>query len=1771
MEFLTKNMQNANVSTLKNILTSSDNKSFTKILDDNSQFFKILVHSYYAYNDFIELGEKAQVNDYLSVVKRFLFTYYSVSELSHITQEIMKSLSQTFGSKAQSFSSFVKAWGDARDSDFLKSIRNLIYGLLSAGLVTIFGYSFSAEGFAKFFGLRETNQRPFTSVEDMIFNIVKFMKDFIDIGHECYAEKSIQPLLERDRAVREWTKEAHAIIELLDRLPVMEDYNSLNIIKRIDKSIMEGNVLVARGSRNILTVMRELNARRTNFVRTNNVAATREPPFSILLHGPPRTGKSFLTSLLGKYYHLAMTTPWEYKGKTIILDPDLKWDPEINLYSRTPDDEFWSGFKGALHWFINFDDLAKETNAQIARGQGTSLMELFMVVNCNGVATNQAAVEDKGVIPLLPKLVVSSTNDKSMGAYFACKTPAALLRRAPVIIENIPRKEFLDKDGQIRTDIEPNLDIWDFRVEEFYVDNLGIGKYKHIGERDLMSGAELSQYLVTKMRMHVMHNRNLKKTKNFEGELCPHSVIRPLYSCPECDALLSEATDCGDSSDSESKESIQDDDEIRCEAQSDFDISTYISPISYWCWWWIEMMAWMTSPFSFIYGRFYAFTFWLQSFSFLSSPLRNFCNRLKSGSDRWANYKLSWAYLCNEASWLYYFKKSYVGYKLKRASLAFESRLPFKARKANSMLAIFISFVFIFGVYKFIAFLTGKSNKENNDDEVQDKEKMKDEKEIQNIIDEYEKSKDFENNPEINRVWKARVQMNNKLDAILQALKGNTALAENIWNTDVVNKYFTVPDASQPNDFNQVCNSIRRSVFKLNIDLGYRTAGVQVTCIKAGIYLTTAHVFEDGLDKWRCVSDYGEDVAHASSKIGFILNRKQIKFLPNDIAIFQTSQLRPGRPIFKFLPTEYDESGRICHQIGFKDGAFFDYKVRTIGIRRGEYDSTDSKVWRGDYIKGHRPHVNPERGDCGSLLVVETSRGSFISGMHVAGQPIVGTVMYSPLKQSLFEDELEAMAGDGDMSLIEKGSASSGALGKPFHKGIHHWMQPSNCLVLGSYPGRHRPTSRVKYSKLCKSVREAFAFKCEYGRPLMTPTLNEEGKWLNPFTLAAEQQGNISPHFDETELIKCSLAYLWDIKDLIKDMDFSPVSFDEAINGIDGDPFINSLPMNTSGGFFYPGMKRKYFNLNEQDRYEPNKDILDRYREIKFQYINGKRANILFQGTLKDEPTKFKKIRTGKTRVFTACSVPFSILVRELYLRVIKFMMEYNFISECAVGMNCYSKIWEELFNYLTEFGLDKIIAGDYSTFDKKMKAMFISMGFFILDAMILLSQPNKLSAELRNFLDLKFDDIREEEYMIIYKMILKEDYLQNPIRYLIRKGIATDISHPVVNLNGDVFQFFGGNPSGQPLTVIINSIVNSLYMRYAYLTLGYDLSQFRKEVKLMTLGDDNIMGSANPGFNHTAIAEVLRKLGVPYTMADKEQESVPFIHIKDADFLKRTFRKVENQIRAPLTTDSIYKPLCVYLEKGNICEEEQLAQSYLSGLMESSLHGKDFFDNFKEKMEEILQDEKDITHFKHPRCNFEHGEWMEWFGKMNLLYHFIRYSAAQGWSVAWTRKIPFFSYILFLFPIIEEVLKLYSPLFIMILNAAEMFCIIMSTPLSRPIILLTSIARYWVHLSFVYVGYHSLFLACLLHCFWDWAFETKKGKYGKYWLFASWVIPTFILRCVNTYVANMSEEELTKLFAEGNYIDQRECPRLEEFEINHIPMMDSFQEELGVYGSSNL
>jgi hypothetical protein len=566
-------------------------------------------------------------------------------------------------------------------------------------------------------------------------------------------------------------------------------------------------------------------------------------------------------------------------------------------------------------------------------------------------------------------------------------------------------------------------------------------------------------------------------------------------------------------------------------------------------------------------------------------------------------------------------------------------------------------------------------------------------------------------------------------------------------------------------------------------------------------------------------------------------------------------------------------------------------------------------------------------------MLSETRDGFVITGMQVAGATSGKIIGFSQVSQQLCDvpDHPLALSALGDFApQYMRGSKSSGPLCEPYHKGVHVYAQHCDALLLGSYKGGVSSKSHVAPTMISKEVCKSFQYVNEYGPPPMKGFLRGD-IWYNPWTIATEAQGTISPHFNQDDVYHVAKCFVEettiDSSWLKKVRNFDT---DVAINGIDGEPFIDSIPMNTSGGFFFPGEKRKYFMLDQRGRYVMGPELRSHYDELRAQLASGNRSNTVFNGTLKDEARPERKNLIGATRVFSACDVAFSIIVREQYLGVAQAMMIYNYISECAVGMNAYTD-WDKLGSYLTTFGDDRMIAGDYKNYDKQIPPLFIRAAFFVLDQW---RAVNGISSE----------------------------------DALISRGIATDIAFPILNMNKELIQFFGGNPSGHPLTALINSVANSLFMRFCYHKLGLDVSTFKQNVKLMTLGDDNVMGSNEERFNHTSISTILKEHGVTYTMADKQQASIPFIGIGDVDFLKRTFTKdYRGKYMARLNPTSILKSLTIWVQSPHVSPFKHLADCYLSARREWSLYDEDTFNRNVARMETIFS----IPEFRNVRYHF--------------------------------------------------------------------------------------------------------------------------------------------------------------------------------------------------------
>jgi hypothetical protein len=272
---------------------------------------------------------------------------------------------------------------------------------------------------------------------------------------------------------------------------------------------------------------------------------------------------------------------------------------------------------------------------------------------------------------------------------------------------------------------------------------------------------------------------------------------------------------------------------------------------------------------------------------------------------------------------------------------------------------------------------------------------------------------------------------------------------------------------------------------------------------------------------------------------------------------------------------------------------------------------------------------------------------------------------------------------------------------------------------------------------------------------------------------------------------------------------------------------------------------------------------------------------------------------------------------------VARILSVFPLISECAVGVNADGPEWEQLSKHISKFGEDRILAGDYKTYDLRMPAQLMFAAFRVMIE-IARASGNYTAKDLA-----------------------------------IMHGIATDICYPLMAYNGDLIQHFGSNPSGQNLTVYINSIVNSLLFRcaYYYIYTNREVPVFRKVCALSTYGDD-AKSSVRKGydeFNHISVASFLAEHDMIFTMPDKESTPIPYMRDEDADFLKRSnfFHPELQRIVGRKAEESIFKSMYANLKSKNETKEQVSMSTLDDAIRDYMFYGREMYEKRQSQLKE--------------------------------------------------------------------------------------------------------------------------------------------------------------------------------------------------------------------------
>lgn len=735
---------------------------------------------------------------------------------------------------------------------------------------------------------------------------------------------------------------------------------------------------------------------------------------------------------------------------------------------------------------------------------------------------------------------------------------------------------------------------------------------------------------------------------------------------------------------------------------------------------------------------------------------------------------------------------------------------------------------------------------------------------------------------------------------------------ENVWRKDDYAPTEFIGRLSQSwasIPFTKACSLVsRNTVWCQTTHKETRHTTFRAICVVGHIYAVPHHVLP--MDEYFMLQVISENNTEGcNGNIRFKVAQKCIYRRPDlELAFFQIRHMPVRRNIIELFPKAgftCDGPGRMVIRQANGSVDYLETK-RTSIVKQAPLEQFNivSDVASSVVV---RDTVN---GECGAIVIVQQPNACIIAGTHVLGGQRNAAVAIPITREVIAEviDYYSTPVVETSIPYLEGQNFSTDIS----QRCTARFVEEGALEVFGSFGGFKKQPKSTACDTLFTQTLIDQGHRRKYGPAPM--------KGYTAVHIGLKSMVQKTMTFKEDVLHRCTNSYTHTIVKRLPTKFWAemknPLPMKVALNGMPGTKFLDSMNFGTSAGYPYNKSKRNYVTRIPADDIWQHPIVVDDIIKKEIEECWNSMSQCVsvapvFMEHLKDEALPLRKVAAGKARLFMGGPFAWSVAVRMALLPFVRVMQLNKYLFECAPGTNATSYEWTRLHTYVTKHGPNRMIAGDFEAFDKLMGSLVI------LEA---------------------FRSVRE----IVAASGADQSHLN------VIQVIAEDVAFAFVNFNGDLMRFFGSNPSGHPLTVIINCIVNSLYMRYCYAELSPDKSAtfFQDDVSLITYGDDNVMGSGVDWFNHTAIAEVLLTVGVKYTMADKLAVSVPFISIDEVSFLKRTFvwnEELQAQM-ACLDEDSIWKSLMIFVPSKTDSPQKQCLDIVRSAVSEWFFYGRERF-----------------------------------------------------------------------------------------------------------------------------------------------------------------------------------------------------------------------------------
>lgn len=1252
----------------------------------------------------------------------------------------------------------------------------------------------------------------------------------------------------------------------------------------------------------------------TKMLLANQAMTIREAPFTYYLYGKSSIGKTAVADIINNALLRA-------NG----LSPDPKFQVSLN-----PADKYQSELES---WtiVIKMDDLANE---KVEYSENNPSQMIVDYVNNNPRHALKADVDSKGKVLIQPKILMATTNVKDVEAHVKSNEPLSIIRRLNKCITMVVKPQYC-KQGSHMLDPSKMTDIindaWLFHVEEpqaIHTDQLGATPFKfvtvthdgvvlkNIGMKVLLA------YLIDISKQHFIEQKRLVDSVHLvqQTDLCPHGTYEQF--CSDCPIVPLEVQ--SRMSDEASKIAME---QLKKVHRMWFVIMEYIPYhlLEGDGWWYYSrtVLGCATSWFIAVYyqaivlvmlllyiffGSFFC-QFFIQTFvTYVGARLFDKCwnniDKIHKNCKKVAQDSMKMLEPVVK-------HKYYVA-----AGLGTVGIVLLIARRLRSVAPVINEAITTQGS----AYRT----------------------------------------PEPDKVQRENVWVKPEILIPPRTIEVSTTTLEQM--THIVSR------------------AISNATFKRDTD------GKTVDCcafpIKGNVWMVPHHVVLKQFNSVELIRSKGDINDNRECRIN---QHSWVRIADTDMVLICLPSAGDVADMTSYFPDSmsfYCEPVRWIHKDNKADVAIDDFLANMEKIKFK--DSITDHVYEYDgwnYVMS-QPTRN---GLCMAALI---SKGKFpwILGFHSAGSNGTPNARGHFILRSDLDKTYDILFNRsvGDEMNINVQCHSSGTMNLNFkefnieHTGEMHYKSPFNfmeragcALLYGKHTAPRRTfRSSVEDAVIAKSVCERFDVPMMYGKPKYIgswkPWHDDATKLLQPTDMNIDVLGHAYADF-ERHIFKF-LDANQEYKDIL-----SPMSRVATLSGVDGCRGIDAIKLATSAGFPRCKPKSNYVFVSDEEHdnitrpLDVSPEIWAEVSKLEDILARGERVYFIHRINLKDEPTKLEK---DKVRTFAGCSLECLILIRMYFLPIAKMMMDHPDVFECAIGINAHGPEWTELTNRMMKHGADRTIAGDYRDYDTRMWCYLVLLAFGIF-----------------------------------INIAIWAGYSERQIT--IMRGIATELAYGLTDYNGEYVMFLIQNLSGHGLTVFINNLVNSIYQRYAYYDIWSALASgdnswidglkqhlnmddagfamfkrvymsnvpdgypkpFAENISLVCYGDDNKMSVSRDinYFNHCTISYSLGRCGIGYTMADKTSESVPFIHASECGFLKRhgVWSEEFQQFLAPLELKSLFKTLQSSLVSKVLSREQQAVEAIDSVLRELFYHGEDVYNDWKSKLDLVVDDCDLRSYFK--------------------------------------------------------------------------------------------------------------------------------------------------------------------------------------------------------------